>query len=192
MVPATNTTTTRRTPSPGRTTFRKRWGGKPSTIRRTAVSSAKSAGGWITGRSCERNVSANEQLQELSQGEHSCRRFRDAGVDASCGRGDCRSGARRAGDEADLCRAGQRAAVLRICGQDCGAEGRGREVRKRHDRRHRVARKGFRGNNQARLDRDTGRQGTRGRGSVQSSLSCFTGTEQRLSWVCRDCASSLQ
>jgi hypothetical protein len=36
------------------------------------------------------------------------------------------------------------------------------------------ARKGFRGNNQARLDRDTGRQGARGRGSVQSSLSRFT------------------
>ena len=40
MVPATNTTTTRRTPSRGRTTFRKHWGGKPSTIRRTAVLSS--------------------------------------------------------------------------------------------------------------------------------------------------------
>src|SRR6266498_4141654 len=125
MVPATNTTTTRRTPSPGRTTFRKRWGGKPSTIRRTAGLNAKSAGGWITGRSCERNVSANEQLQELSQTDHSGCRFRDAGVDASCGRGDRRGDARRASDEADLFRAGQRAAVLRIFGQKFGAEGRG-------------------------------------------------------------------
>ena len=34
------------------------------------------------------------------------------------------------------------------------------------DRRHRVARKGFRGNNQARLDSDTGRQGTGSRAPV--------------------------
>ena len=52
---ATNTTTTRRTPSPGRITSRKRWAGRPFTIRPTAASSAKSASGWITGRSCAGN-----------------------------------------------------------------------------------------------------------------------------------------
>src|SRR6266566_5858507 len=125
MVRVTNTTTTRRMPSPGRTTFRKRSGGKHFTIRRTAVLSAKSASGWITGRSCEGNVSANEQFRELSQTDHSgCRLRGDAGVDASCSRGDGRGGAGRAGDEADLSRAGQRAAVLRICGQESGGEGR--------------------------------------------------------------------
>ena len=50
---------------------------------------------------------------------------RDAGVDASRSRGNGRGGAGRAGDEANVCSADQRAAVLRICGQEFGAEGRG-------------------------------------------------------------------
>ena len=49
---ATNTTTTPPKRSPARTTSRTRWGGRPFTIRRIAASSAKSASGWITGRSC--------------------------------------------------------------------------------------------------------------------------------------------
>src|SRR5436190_23877940 len=126
MVPATSTTTMRRTRSRGRTTFRKRSGGRPSTIRRTAVLSAKSASGWTTGRSCEGNVSANEQFWELSQAGYSGRRRRrDAGVAARGSRGDRGGRAGRAGDEAKLYSAGQRAAVLRICSQDSRAEGRG-------------------------------------------------------------------
>src|SRR5258705_10704150 len=125
MVRVTNTTTTRRTPSPGRTIFRKRSDGKPSTIRRTAVLSAKSASGWITGRSCEGNVSANEKFRELPCTDHSRHGLcGDAGVHVcGCCR-DRRGGAGRTGDEADVFRADQRAAIFWIRGQGSGGEGR--------------------------------------------------------------------
>src|ERR1041384_238733 len=114
MVRATNTTMTRRTPSPDRTTFRKRWGGKPSTIRPIADLSEKSASGWITGRSCAGNeVSTNEKVFELSFG---CRV--DASVRFARVCGDRRGRARRAGNEAKLHGAGQRATVLRVHDQD--------------------------------------------------------------------------
>src|SRR6476619_2694709 len=125
MVPATNTTTTRRTPSRDKTIFRKHWGGRPSTIRRIAASNARYASGWITGRSCVGSVSANENFLQPSCTDPSGDCCRDAGVDASCNRRDRRGDAGRAGDEAKLHGAGQRAAVLRIYGQESGAEGRG-------------------------------------------------------------------
>ena len=48
----------RPTPSPARTTFRKPWAARPSTTRPSAVSSARSASGWITGPSCGRSGAA--------------------------------------------------------------------------------------------------------------------------------------
>src|SRR5438552_2523585 len=55
MARGTNTTTTLRTRSPDRITFRKRWDARASMTRPTAASSAKFANGWITGRSCARS-----------------------------------------------------------------------------------------------------------------------------------------
>src|SRR6185437_16766294 len=63
MAPAMNMITTRRTRFPARTIFRKRWGGRPFTIRPSAASSAKSASGWIIGPSCARSV--DESLSAL-------------------------------------------------------------------------------------------------------------------------------
>ena len=73
----------RRMPSPGRTIFRKRWGGRTSTIRRTAASSAKSANGWTTGRSCDGSVSANEKFRELSCTDLRAAAMCDAGIHPS-------------------------------------------------------------------------------------------------------------
>ena len=63
---ATNTTTTRRTPSPARTISRKRWAARPSTTRPSAASSARSASGWITGPSCGRSGAAEREKSAIS------------------------------------------------------------------------------------------------------------------------------
>src|SRR5262245_22584719 len=151
MAPDTNTTTTRRMPFPGRTTFRKRWDGRRSTIRRIVVSSAKSASGWIIGRSCAGNevskdneASRDEEFQEVFWADdRSGRTRRGTGIGVARVGGNRRGSAGRAGNQAELQGADQRAAFLRICRKECGREGRRREVRQRHRRRDRHARKGI-------------------------------------------------
>src|SRR5664279_1027093 len=54
--------TTCRRPSRARTISRTRWDGRPSTIRRTAASSARSGNGWTTGRSYARSVGEGSRL----------------------------------------------------------------------------------------------------------------------------------
>src|SRR5580698_6187276 len=56
MAAATNTITTPRKRFRARIISRKRWDGRPSTIRPTADSSARSENGWTIGRSCARSA----------------------------------------------------------------------------------------------------------------------------------------
>src|SRR5450756_1406134 len=107
MAAATHTTTTLRTPSPGRSISRTRWATRLFTIRPIAGLNARSAGVWITGPSCA--GSENE--------EHAKRLFRTA-----CGRlrtrmfwggvsGDC-----SAGDvDVRLSRVGRDLSLIHIC-----------------------------------------------------------------------------
>src|SRR5262249_46037431 len=53
MAKATTTTTTRPRRFPGRTISPNSWGGRSSTIRPSAASSARSKSGWNIGRSCD-------------------------------------------------------------------------------------------------------------------------------------------
>ena len=70
-----NTTTTRPRPSPARTISPRRSAAGNSTIRPSAASSARSASGWIIGRSCGAR-GANDRSRRLFPPDRLCRRRR--------------------------------------------------------------------------------------------------------------------